>query len=57
MGLARLDLWVYPPEDGGARRVVDFYRRHGFAPEGTLRHALFAGGRHRAVLVLARTRD
>jgi putative acetyltransferase len=53
MGLARLDLWA-DPEDEGALR---FYERHGFRREGLLRHALFAEGRHRDVLLLARVGD
>lgn len=53
LGLARLDLWADPGDERAAR----FYERHGFAREGVLKNALFAEGRHRAVLVLARTRD
>lgn len=52
MGLARLAIWVYPEDE----RAVRFYERRGFEREGVLANALFAGGRHRAVLLMARTR-
>lgn len=51
LGLARLDTWVPVDE----QRVIDFYRRHGFQPEGVARQALFFAGRHQDMLVLART--
>ncbi|MGN6809244.1 MAG: GNAT family N-acetyltransferase [Thermomicrobiales bacterium] len=53
LGLVRLDLWLCAGDD----RVCQFFTRAGFAPEGTLRAALFQEGQHRAVTLLARVRE
>ena len=53
LGLARLATQVYADGERAAR----FYTDRGFVAEGVARRALFADGRHRDVLLLARTRE